>query len=150
MKNFPVIVRYMTVGGHRKKYEFTVAAVDKREARAAARALYDAERKRINKPAALQATITAVVVQDAIEIVAAAPAPAGLVEKADLIDQIKALIATPPADPRIGKLVQKTSGDYEFEGVIVGVVTKLSGAERFVVEDSRGLLLIMNAGQVGL
>jgi hypothetical protein len=48
----------------------------------------------------------------------------------------------------IGERVIKSSGDYVFEGEIVSVFTKRSGAVRYVVEDDRGLLLIMNAKQV--
>lgn len=47
-----------------------------------------------------------------------------------------------------GDRVRKVGGDYRFEGVIVGVVTKRSGALRYVVEDDRGLLFILNAGQL--
>jgi hypothetical protein len=50
--------------------------------------------------------------------------------------------------PLIGKAVHKTSGDYQFDGEVVGVVHKKSGEIRFVVEDDRGLLLIMNARQI--
>lgn len=50
----------------------------------------------------------------------------------------------------IGHKVQKRGGDYEFDGEVVAVITKKSGAVRYVVEDDRGLLLIMNAKQVGL
>ena len=46
--------------------------------------------------------------------------------------------------------MQRVEYDYEFDGDIRGVVTKRSGAIRYVVEDDRGLLLIMNAKQVGL
>jgi hypothetical protein len=42
----------------------------------------------------------------------------------------------------------KTSGDYTFEGEVIAVITKKSGAARYVVEDDRGLLLIMNEKQV--
>lgn len=36
--------------------------------------------------------------------------------------------------------VEKIGGDYTFEGVVVAKFKKLSGAERFVVEDERGVL----------
>lgn len=47
-----------------------------------------------------------------------------------------------------GDAVIKDSGDYTFEGVIVGIIDKLSGAKRYAVEDSRGLLFIFNAKQL--
>lgn len=49
---------------------------------------------------------------------------------------------------QVGQRVTKAGGDYTFEGVIVSVFTKNSGAERVVVEDNRGLLLIMNESQL--
>jgi hypothetical protein len=36
--------------------------------------------------------------------------------------------------------VEKIGGDYIFKGVIVSKFKKLSGVERFVVEDDRGVL----------
>ena len=50
----------------------------------------------------------------------------------------------------MGDRVSKTGGDYTFEGVVVSRFTKRSGAVRIVVEDDRGLLMIMNEGQVAL
>ena len=50
----------------------------------------------------------------------------------------------------IGRRVTKRGGDYEFDGEVVGVIRKRSGAIRYAVEDDRGLLLIMNAKQVGI
>lgn len=50
----------------------------------------------------------------------------------------------------IGHRVVKRGGDYDFDGEIVAVIRKRNGAIRFAVEDDRGLLLIMNAKQVGL
>lgn len=47
-----------------------------------------------------------------------------------------------------GDWVKKAGGDYTFIGIVVGVITKLSGATRFVVEDDRGLLLILNENQL--
>lgn len=41
--------------------------------------------------------------------------------------------------------VRKVGGDYQFEGVIVCVFAKLSGALRYVVEDDRGVLHIYSA-----
>lgn len=43
----------------------------------------------------------------------------------------------------VGDRVIKTDGDYTFEGTVVAVIHKLSGAIRYVVEDDRGILLIM-------
>lgn len=48
----------------------------------------------------------------------------------------------------VGKKVKKTSGDYTFEGEIIAIIQKLSGAIRYAVEDDRGLVLIMNEKQV--
>jgi len=39
-----------------------------------------------------------------------------------------------------GDPVQKVGGDYTFEGIVVSVFPKLSGQERYVVEDDRGVL----------
>lgn len=41
---------------------------------------------------------------------------------------------------KVGDLVEKTGGDYQFVGHVVSVFTKLSGAIRLVVEDDRGVL----------
>ena len=46
--------------------------------------------------------------------------------------------------PTEGDRVQKTGGDYSFEGVVVSAFAKRSGAMRYVVEDDRGLLFIFN------
>lgn len=43
---------------------------------------------------------------------------------------------------KVGDKVSKVGGDYRFDGVIVAVFNKLSGAERIVVEDDRGVLHI--------
>lgn len=50
----------------------------------------------------------------------------------------------------VGDAVEKVGGDYSFSGVVVAVVVKRSGAIRYVVEDSRGLLFIFNGGQLRL
>lgn len=47
-----------------------------------------------------------------------------------------------------GMRVVKAGGDYRIEGDVVAVFAKRSGAIRAVVEDDRGLLLILNAGQL--
>lgn len=49
---------------------------------------------------------------------------------------------------KIGRRVVKTAGDYRFEGEIVAAFTKRSGIVRYVVEDDRGLLLIMSPAQI--
>lgn len=54
------------------------------------------------------------------------------------------------ADQFLCRKVSKRGGDYEFDGEIRAVVVKRSGAARYVVEDDRGLLLIMNGKQCGL
>jgi hypothetical protein len=41
---------------------------------------------------------------------------------------------------KIGDKVKKVGGDYTFEGIVVAVFPKLSGAIRLVVEDDRGVL----------
>lgn len=51
------------------------------------------------------------------------------------------------SDFQVGKRVVKSSGDYTFEGTIVAKFPKRSGAIRYVIEDDRGLLLIMSAKQ---
>lgn len=48
----------------------------------------------------------------------------------------------------VGDHVFKEGGDYTFVGVVVAVFAKLSGEVRYVVEDERGLLLIMNFRQL--
>lgn len=40
----------------------------------------------------------------------------------------------------VGDKVSKKGGDYRFDGTVVAKFQKLSGAERFVVEDDRGVL----------
>jgi hypothetical protein len=48
----------------------------------------------------------------------------------------------------VGDQVIKDGGDYVFEGVIIAVFKKRSGAIRFAVEDDRGLVMIMNSQQL--
>ena len=45
---------------------------------------------------------------------------------------------------RVGDGVEKTGGDYRFEGTVVAAFRKKSGVVRYVVEDSRGLLFIFS------
>jgi hypothetical protein len=40
----------------------------------------------------------------------------------------------------VGNKVEKVGGDYTFVGIVVAAFKKLSGVERFVVEDDRGVL----------
>lgn len=42
----------------------------------------------------------------------------------------------------VGDKVSKKGGDYRFDGFVVAVFKKLSGHERYVVEDDRGVLHI--------
>lgn len=48
----------------------------------------------------------------------------------------------------VGDAVEKIGGDYRFEGTVVAVFAKRSGAIRLVVEDGRGLLFIFNETQL--
>jgi hypothetical protein len=48
----------------------------------------------------------------------------------------------------VGEIVEKTTGDYRYVGTVVAVVHKLDGQIRYVVEDDRGLLLIMSSKQI--
>jgi len=45
----------------------------------------------------------------------------------------------------VGDKVRKIGGDYTFEGIVVAAFEKLSGVERYVVEDSRGVLHVYSA-----
>lgn len=45
----------------------------------------------------------------------------------------------------VGDKVSKVGGDYTFDGVVVSIFKKLSGQQRFVVEDDRGVLHIFSA-----
>lgn len=45
---------------------------------------------------------------------------------------------------RVGDRVEKVGGDYQYEGTVVAIFLKRSGAVRLVVEDHRGLLFIFN------
>jgi hypothetical protein len=48
----------------------------------------------------------------------------------------------------IGDRVVKDSGDYTFEGTVIAIFQKRSGAIRYAVEDDRGVVMIMNAQQL--
>jgi hypothetical protein len=48
----------------------------------------------------------------------------------------------------VGDRVIKDGGDYTFEGTVIAVFKKRSGAIRFAVEDDRGVVMIMNPQQV--
>ena len=48
----------------------------------------------------------------------------------------------------LGNKVSKVGGDYRFDGIIVGVINKLSGQVRYVVEDDRGCLHIYSGKQL--
>jgi len=48
----------------------------------------------------------------------------------------------------VGDLVSKTGGDYRFDGTVVAVFAKLSGAVRYVVEDDRGVLHIYSGNNL--
>ena len=45
---------------------------------------------------------------------------------------------------KIGDRVEKVSGDYSFEGIIVAKFNKLGGEIRFVVENKDGILHIFS------
>ena len=49
---------------------------------------------------------------------------------------------------KVGEAVEKYAGDYAFTGWVVAVLTKRTGQVRYVVEDERGLLLILNETQL--
>lgn len=49
---------------------------------------------------------------------------------------------------QIGDPVVKTGGDYRFEGEVVAMFAKRSGAVRLVVEDDRGVLHIFSPSQL--
>ena len=46
---------------------------------------------------------------------------------------------------KVGDKVRKTGGDYTFEGIVVAAFKKLSGVDRYVVEDDRGVLHVYSA-----
>lgn len=50
----------------------------------------------------------------------------------------------------VGDVVEKVGGDYTFVGTIVSKFNKLSGKERFVVEDDRGVLHVYSEKNIKL
>ena len=50
----------------------------------------------------------------------------------------------------VGDCVAKLRGDYSFEGAVVAVFNKLSGARRYVVENRDGVLHIFSGSNLGL
>ena len=52
------------------------------------------------------------------------------------------------AEIKVGHEVHKTSGDYKFDGTVIAIFTKKNGMLRYAIEDDRGLILIMNRGQL--
>jgi len=49
-----------------------------------------------------------------------------------------------------GQQVEKIGGDYTFKGVVVAAFEKTSRAERYVIEDDRGMLHIHSAKDLRL
>lgn len=50
----------------------------------------------------------------------------------------------------VGQRVIKDSGDYTYNGIIVSIFEKRSGAVRLVVENDDGMLFIFNEKQLKL
>ena len=49
---------------------------------------------------------------------------------------------------KIGQRFKKEGGDYTFEGEIIAVFKKRSGAIRYAGEDDRGLIFIFNESSI--
>lgn len=49
---------------------------------------------------------------------------------------------------QVGDKVEKISGDYTFEGIVVAAFSKLSGKTRYVVENPDGILHIFSEKQL--
>lgn len=49
---------------------------------------------------------------------------------------------------KVGDSVAKNCGDYRFTGWVAAVFAKRSGLVRYVVEDERGMLMIMSENQL--
>ena len=45
---------------------------------------------------------------------------------------------------------KKITGDYTFSGIVIGTFTKLSGLQRYAVEDDRGVIHIYTAKNLAL
>lgn len=50
--------------------------------------------------------------------------------------------------PKVGDYVRKRTGEYDFDGIIMAEWTTRKGNVRYIVEDDRGLSLIMNERQI--
>ncbi len=50
----------------------------------------------------------------------------------------------------VGAHVEKTGGDYRYEGFVVADFVKASGQRRLVVENADGMLFIFNPSQLRL
>lgn len=59
-------------------------------------------------------------------------------------------LQTEKATFELGDLVEKNSGDYRYHGHIVGIIEKLSGEVRIVVENPDGMLFIFHPKQLTL
>lgn len=75
-------------------------------------------------------------------------------ENERLKEDVERLSAPATRDERckfaLGDQVSKVGGDYRFDGVVVAAFRKLSGVERFVVEDDRGILHIYGPSNIYL
>lgn len=49
-----------------------------------------------------------------------------------------------------GDKVKKVGGDYSFEGIVVAAFFKLTGRDRYVVEDDRGILHVYGPNNLEL
>lgn len=50
----------------------------------------------------------------------------------------------PASNSSVGSSVQKTTGDYKFNGIVVAEFEKLNGDKRLVVENEEGILHIFS------
>ncbi len=50
----------------------------------------------------------------------------------------------------VGDHVEKTGGDYYFDGIVVSTCRKLSGVDRYVVENPAGILHIYGPNNLRL
>lgn len=51
---------------------------------------------------------------------------------------------------QVGDVVIKVGGDYRYEGVVVAAFLKVHGQERYVVENSDGMLFIFSPANLKL